>query len=77
MKDCPIKYLIKPALYAFWKAAPPGLRNHISAKINFRWDTVENFTRWCAGLDLEMKLGNHLLLFWWIMDFWKGERGDR
>jgi len=26
------------------------------------------------GSDLEMRLDNHLLLFWWIMDFWKGKK---
>jgi len=69
--ECTNKFLVKPAIYAFWCRAPAGLREYVSRQVNFEWRTMENFAAWCTGSDKKLRLGNHLLLFWWIIRYWE------
>lgn len=68
--QCPTPHLIKPALYAFWQKGPDDLREYVTAKVSFRWHSLDVFVAWLKGVDTRTRLGNHILLFWWILEFW-------
>ena len=70
---CETPHFIKPGIYAFWTLAGPDLKHFVSTNVKREWHSVDAFVDWCLGRDLHTQMPNHLLLFWWIIRFWKSQ----
>ena len=75
--DCTTPHFIRPALYAFWEKAPDDLRRFVSYYTRFEQGSRADFIAWFSGEHLQTHLPNHLLLFWWIMVFWRVATDER
>lgn len=70
-KECPTPHIVRPGLFAFWERAPAELRDYVWTRLNFSLHDLPAFTRWLAARNRNTQLPNHILLFWWIIDYWE------